>query len=544
MRSIFYHADVFTGNSGFAEAFLIEDGTISAVGSDQEILALADPDTACIDLKGSFVCSGFNDSHMHLLAFGKSLLEAQLSSHTGSLREMLACLRAYADTHPPKPGQWLLGRGWNQDYFSDVSRMPDRYDLDTISTEYPIMVTRACGHCCVVNSRALALAGISAETAPPEGGAIGIENGTPDGRFYDNAMNLLTPLVPLPDKEDLKEMIRRACTALNAYGITSVQSDDYCVFRELPFETINDAFRELEKNGELTVRIYEQANFTELSELKRFVEAGNRTGTGSDFFKIGPLKLLGDGSLGSRTAHLSRPYEDAPETCGFSLFSQKELQEMISFAHKHGMQIAVHAIGDACLDQVLSAFEQALREYPRKDHRHGIVHCQITRPDQLQKIRALELHVYAQSIFLDYDSHIVEKRVGTVLSGTSYAWKTLLHNGVTVSNGSDCPVELPDCMRGIECAVTRTSLDGTGPYRPEEAFSVQEALNSFTAAGAYASFEENRKGRIVPGYAADFTVLGENPFLVPQDTLHRIPVLACFSGGICVTDSGLQHCQV
>ena len=535
MRSVWYNAEVYTGEDMLRQAFLAEDGMFKAVGSNEEILALADKDTVCTDLKGRFVCPGFNDSHMHLVGYGRSLKAAQLAAHTDSLAALLEYLREYAAENPPREGRFLTGRGWNQDYFADVSRMPDRHDLDAISEEYPILITRACGHCCAVNSRALALAGIGSDTPSPAGGLIGREkDGTPDGRLYDNAIDLVSAVIPAPDKEEIKEMIRLACRSLNAYGITSVQTDDYCTFPGVPFETVNAAYRELEESGELSVRVYEQANFTELSELQRFVEAGNITGSGSRMFRIGPLKLLGDGSLGSRTAFLSRPYADAPAACGFPLFDKEKLSQMICFAHEHGMQIAVHAIGDACLDMVLDAVEAALAAHPRADHRHGIVHCQITRPDQLERIRTLGLHVYAQPIFLDYDNHIVEKRVGPVLAASSYAWKTLAESGVSVSGGSDCPVEPPDVMRGIECAVTRTSLDGTGPYLPQEAFTLKEALDLYTAGSARASFEESFKGRIVPGMPADFTVLEQNPFTVRPEELHSIAVSACFvSGRLC-----------
>ncbi|MBO6041288.1 MAG: amidohydrolase [Oscillospiraceae bacterium] len=501
---------------------------------DEELLALAEEGDALVDLGGCFVCAGFNDSHMHLLNFGQSLHAAQLAPHTDSLSGLLSYLRDYLESHPVREGQWLTGRGWNQDYFSDVSRMPDRRDLDTISAEIPIMITRACGHCCVVNSRVLELAGIGADTPSPEGGSIGMEDGLPDGRLYDNAIDLLAGVLPLPDKEDLKEMIRLACAALNRYGVTSSQTDDYCVFRAIPFETINAAYRELEESGELSVRVYEQSNITTLEELQRFVRAGNFTGTGTEMFRIGPLKLLGDGALGSRTAHLSRSYADDAGNCGFSLFSDEHMNAMVSYAHAHGMQVAIHAIGDACLDQVLNAIELALREEPRPDHRHGVVHCQVSRPDQLQRIRDLNLHIYAQSIFLDYDNHIVNRLLSPELAESSYCWKTLLRGGVSVSNGSDCPVELPDVMEGIECAVTRCSLDGTGPYLPQEAFTVQEALDSFTIRGAEASFEEDQKGLIREGYVADFVVLGRNPFETEPREIHGIPVLATYLGGRCV----------
>ncbi len=534
MKNVFVNGQVYTGEDTLKQAFLVEDGVISAVGSDEKILALADPGTKRTDLKGRFVCPGFNDSHMHLLNYGKALRSAGLSEHTDSLAGMLCYLKEYVKDHPLREGQWLFGRGWNQDYFTDADRMPNRWDLDTISIQFPIILTRTCGHCCVVNSRALELAGISGDTKAPEGGAVGMENGEPDGRLYDNAIELLNPFIPAADREDLKNMIRSACRELNSYGITSVQSDDYGVFPDIPFETVNAVFRELQESGELTVRIYEQANLISLNELRRFVESGNVTGKGTDCFRIGPLKIVADGSLGSRTAFLSRPYADMPETQGLLLFSPKELQELVSFANAHSMQVAVHAIGDACLDEVLDAFDRALREHPRPDHRHGIVHCQITRPDQLKRIQNLGLHVYAQSVFLDYDNHIVKKRVGPELAASSYSWKTLMKSGVSVSNGSDCPVELPDVMKGIECAVTRKSMDGTGPYLPGEVFTVKEALDSFTIRGAEASFEENRKGRITPGFAADFTILDRNPFATAPEELHRIKVSACFLAGKCV----------
>jgi predicted amidohydrolase YtcJ len=241
--------------------------------------------------------------------------------------------------------------------------------------------------------------------------------------------------------------------------------------------------------------------------------------------------MLGDGALGARTAYLSKPYADAPDTRGLSVFTQEVFDEMIGYANEKQMQVAVHCIGDACLDMVLHSIEKALDAHPRDDHRHGIVHCQITRPDQLQKMANLQLHIYAQSIFLDYDLHIVEDRVGKELAQSSYSWKTLMDKGVTVSNGSDCPVELPNVMGGIQCAVTRRDLKGEGPYLPQEAFTVREALDSFTKAGAKSSFEESIKGEIKPGMLADFVILGKNPFETDADKLKDIPILTTFLAG-------------
>ena len=532
MKTIYYNGRVYTGKLPLVQAFAVEGDKFTFAGSDEQALALWAEGDEKVDLGGKFVCAGFNDSHMHLLNYGQSLNMAPLYAHTGSLEEMLACLKDFMAANPGIRGEWLMGRGWNQDYFSDVHRMPTRWDLDTVSAQVPICAVRACGHALVLNSKAIELLGITADTPQPEGGQIVLENGVPNGIFFDNAMEPIYESIPAPGREELKNMIRSACKALNAYGVTSSQSDDYCVFRSVHWKEINEAYRELERSGELTVRVYEQSNFTDLPSLTEFVEGGNITGAGSEFFKIGPLKMLGDGALGARTAFLSRPYADDPTTCGIPVFSQETFDELIGYANAHGMQTAVHTIGDACLDRVLSALDKALEANPREDHRHGIVHCQICRPEQLDKMAQMKLHIYAQSIFLDYDIHIVEQRVGKELAAASYSWKTLLDKGATVSNGTDCPVELPFAMGGLQCAVTRQDLKGSvPPYLPHEAFDLQEALDSYTAAGAYASFEEGIKGRIQPGMLADFVVLGEDPFAVDPAAIKDISVEMTVVGG-------------
>ena len=534
MKTAYYNASVYTGNTPLRHAFIVEDGRFTYVGDNDEILSLASSNDSRVDLNGCFVCPGFNDSHMHLLGFGDSLGTAQLANHTGSLEELLEYMRSFLSGCTLHCGQWLSGRGWNQDLFSDTHRMPNRYDLDTISRDIPIILTRACGHCCIVNSKALELAGIGPDTPAPEGGSIGYEDGKADGRLFDNAIELIHRMRPVPSTHDIQDMLLRACKTVNRYGITSVQTDDYQVFPGISWNQINEAYNTLSDRGDLSLRVYEQAQFTNPDELLHFIDSGCKTGTGNNMFRIGPVKLLGDGSLGSRTAYLSRPYADSSMNRGFPLFSADQMNAMIMCAHENDMQLAVHAIGDACLDQVLNGIEQALKIKPRCDHRHGIVHCQITRPDQLERIRDLHLHVYAQSIFLDYDNHIVAKRVGTELASSSYNWKTLMNQGISVSNGSDCPVELPDVMAGIQCAVTRRSLDGTGLYLPDQAFTVKEALDSFSIRGAEASFEEKVKGKIFPGYLADFVVLSENPFDADPFLISQIPVAACFVGGKCV----------
>lgn len=542
MKTIYTNGEVYTGELPLCQAFAVEQGRFVYAGSNEEAIRLKEEGDDVVDLEGRFVCAGFNDSHMHVINFGRFLGMANLAEHTDSLADVKAAMKAFIAERKPAAGTWVRGRGWNQDYFTDESRFPVRQDLDEISTEHPICLTRACGHVCVVNTMALRMLGMMDEkpswksegTIQAEEGCIELgEDGKPNGIFRENAMDLVFACFPQPEKEDIKEMILQASGELNRYGITSSHSDDLLEFSQVSFQGIIDAYRELTAEGKMTVRVNQQSRFLDFNGLKEFTEQGYYTGWGDEWFRIGPMKLLGDGSLGARTAYMSQPYADDPSTRGIPIFTRKQLEEMIGYAHTHGMQIAIHAIGDGILDDILAGYEKALTEHPKADHRHGIVHCQVMRPDQIQKIQELSLHAYIQSIFLDYDTHIVEERVGRERAASSYNYRTL-YDTVHTSNGSDCPVELPNVLAGIQCAVTRTTLkDHIGPYLPEQALTVKQAIDSFTKEGAHASFEEEIKGQIRPGMLADFVVLGKNPFAVDAEQIHKIPVCATYVGGIC-----------
>ena len=538
MRILYRTGAVYTGELPLCQAFVEEDGRFIYAGTNEGAMAVCEAGDEVKDLAGAFVCAGFNDSHMHLLNYGNALRQADLSCHTESMagmKDYMARFIAGESTGRPIPdGSWVKGRGWNQDYFADGRRFPDRHDLDGISTRHPICLTRACGHICVVNTMALELLGITEDTPRMAGGRCEADGeGKPNGIFRENAMDLVNSRLPKPSKAELKEMILTASRVLNSYGITSSQSDDLLAFANVPYDQVLEAYRELESEGRMSVRVYQQSQFTALDGLKGFVEKGYHTGWGSEWFKIGPLKMLGDGSLGARSAYLSRPYEDDPSNRGIAIFTRRQFEEMVGYAHTHGMQVAVHAIGDGILDDILAAYEKALTACPGKDHRHGIVHCQVTRPDQLQKMKELGLHAYIQSIFLDYDIRIVEERIGWERAKSSYNFKTL-YDSVHTSNGSDCPVELPDVMKSIQCAVTRRTVkDYIGPYLPEQALTVKEALDSFPREGAHASFEEQVKGCIAPGMLADFTVLDANPFEARREELSRIRAMETYVGGKC-----------
>lgn len=534
MKTIYYHGTVYKGQGEFCQAFVTENGKFIYAGDESEARRLY-PGAEQVDLEGRFVCAGFNDSHMHLLGYGYTLQMVRLMDSTDSLQAVIDKVKRFIEEKQIPAGTWLKGRGWNHDYFTDVHRFPDRHDLDRISTEIPIFLLRACGHVGVANTLAIRMAGITKDTPQPEDGRFDVdENGEPSGIFREMAVSMIDSQIPKPTKEELKRCLVDGCRSLNAYGITSCQTDDFVSCPNTEYEDVLAAYKELEEEGLLTVKVYEQSQLLSLDRLKKFIGEGYHTGVGDDNFRIGPLKILADGSLGARTAYMSVPYHDDASTRGILVYTREWMETMVEYAHSHGMNVAIHAIGDGAMEQAIDVIEESMKKYPNPDHRNGIVHCQITTPALLEKFKELNLHAYIQSIFLDYDLHIVEDRVGKERAKYSYNFKTLTDSGIGVSNGSDSPVELPDVLAGIACAVTRRSLNGDGPFLPEQSLSMAEALDSYTVMGARASFEEKVKGAVEAGMAADFVVLGENPFDTEPMAIKDIPVCATYLNGHCI----------
>lgn len=516
-----------------AEAVAIKGDKIFKVGNNDEILYLKSKGTKVIDLKGKVLVPGFNDSHMHLLGFGYFLNMLDLSGCI-SIDEVIEKTKNFVKEKNIQKGMWVRGRGWNHDYFEVEKRFPTRYDLDKISTEHPIVLTRACGHICIANSKAIEMAGLNKETHQVEGGHFDVDEiGEPLGIFRENALDLIYSIIPNPEPEEIKKALKAATAYANSKGLTSVQTDDFGSISSYGFKRVIQAYNELNESGELTLRIYEQCLLPEINMLNEFLEAGYATGQGDEMFKIGPLKLLGDGSLGARTASLCQPYEDEPSTTGILVFTQEELDELVRTAHNNKMQIAIHAIGDKIMYMALEAIEKSLKENPRLDHRHGIIHCQITDEKLLNKYKELNVTAYIQPIFLHYDIHIVEDRLGKDRAKNTYAFKTMLDKNIHIALGTDCPVEPLDVMPSIYCAVTRKDLKGYPEkgWLPEEKLTVEEAIYNYTMGSAYASFEENIKGSITEGKLADMAVLSQNIFEVEPESIKDIVVDMTIVGG-------------
>lgn len=537
MDLIFINGIVYTmdENNTISEAVAVKDNKIFKVGTTEEILALRGDNSQIIDLEGKALVPGFNDSHMHLVNYGYSQTQADLIG-VESVEEINRRVSQYIKDKKVEKGTWVRGAGWNQDYFIGDKVFPTKYDLDKISLDHPIVVTRTCGHVAVVNSKALEVLGIKKGTAQVEGGHFDLdENGEPTGIFRENALAIVYNAIPNPGINEIKEMITNAIEQLNKCGITSVGTDDFGALPGKDYNKIIEAYLELKNEGLLNIRVYQQYLIPEIDNLKGFLNKGYKTGWGDENFKIGPLKLLLDGSLGARTAVLNEPYSDNPSTSGILTATQEELDEIVNFAHNNENQIAIHGIGDKAMYMAFESIEKTLNKNPKKDHRHGIVHAQITDEYLLNKFKDLEAIAYIQPIFLDYDWKMVKSRIGEEREKTSYNWKTMVDMGTHIACGSDSPVDSFNVMYGIYEAVTRKDLKGNpeGGWLPEQGLTVEEALYGYTMGGAYASFEEDIKGSIEEGKLADMVVLSDNIFEIDPDKIKDVNVeMTIFNGKI------------
>jgi predicted amidohydrolase YtcJ len=524
MRTILHSGKIYQEKGKFCEALLIEDGVIIKSGSSEQILRLYEDDTDIIDLMDATVVPGFNDSHLHFYYHGVTMASVNVYGST-SVEEVIEKGIEYLRQHPQHSG-YLWGRGWNQNQFVAEKRMLTKFDLDMISTDIPIVLGRACGHVTVCNSKALELANIN-EAFFVEGGEILVgEDGKPSGLFSENAIELLECLKPRLTVDVVEKQIENIARIANQYGITSVATNDLHIGDENS-EVIEQAYiRYAKKNP--TVRVNHQICYHTPEILKQRVERGF---VQSDFLRYGPLKIFTDGSLGARTALMRHPYADDPSTRGIACMTPEQIDAYVQMASQCGVQVVAHAIGDGAMENVLNAYAKVVDK--ENALRHGIIHCQITDTDILERMRKLDILALVQPIFLHADLHIVESRVGKELASSSYAFKTMEDLGIHVSYGSDAPVENFNVFEGIHCAVNRQDLTGfpLEGFYPKQRVDVSTAIDNYTFEGAYASFEEHKKGRLKPGYLADLVVLSDDVFTIPSDEIKNVSVLKTMVNG-------------
>ncbi len=489
-----------------------------------------------VDCGGQLLLPGFNDSHMHYMHYVKAKMGAELGG-CKSLAELKARMRDFFENRYDKQsGLWVMGEGWNQDNFTDEKRFPNNRDLDEITTEYPVLVMRTCFHVGALNSKAMELLGLNADTVGRHGEyAERWPDGSPNGVVKEIVLDDIKCNLPAPSLDQLLEKLIESQADLFAAGITSVQTDDFKYFPDGSAYDMMSRLRAASEDGRMQLRMAEQALMYSLEEMETFFDKnGWDDSFGNRSFKISCIKLLADGSLGARTALMRKPYADDPSTCGLALFSQEDLNAMVLKAHRNNMAAAIHAIGDGAIEMCLNAIENARRARPHLHPRHGIVHCQITDKRQLERFKELDVIAYIQPVFIDYDMHIAFDRVGKELADTSYAWKTYLDSGVQAPFGTDCPVESFDPMRGIYCAVTGKDTKGNGPAWPQQLLTRQQALYGYTAAGAYPSFDEDVKGKIKAGMYADFITLDTDLLTCPEEDILKARVTSTYIDGKCV----------
>lgn len=514
---IYYNGIIYLNDeeASKASAMAVEDGIIKAVGTNQEILSQKSSQDKVINLEGRLVMPGFVDSHLHLLEYAEESAFIDLTS-AKSLENLLEIMKE-ALPKAIEQKRPLQGFGFDNNYW-DVPEMPQKEDLDKISTEIPVTVRRTCHHVTVCNTCALEFCGM-------------LESHF-NGNVYEDDQYLMVEKLREFGELDFKEMILTASLHAASKGITEVHTDDLeLIPKELYGKSILDAYMELDKEGKLPIRIYQQCYLPTIERLRAFLDAGYKTGYSTGHFTIGPLKLFADGALGSRTAALREGYLDDPTNFGLLNFTDQEIDNLIDLANKSDCQVAIHGIGDRVIDQIISAIEKALTVHPREDHRHGIVHCQITHPSQLKKMQDLGIMAYIQPVFVKSDQWITADRVGEELAKTSYDWRTMADMGIHLGCGSDCPIEPFDILPNMYYAIMRKNPEQETGWYPDHALTFEEAVRGFTLEGAYAAFAEKYRGKLQPGFVADFCIIDRDITSLPPEELMEANVLMTFVDG-------------
>lgn len=532
-RTLFVNGDIWTGDilKPSAEAMVVENGRILEIGGT-ESLKNQFVGGEIIDLDQKKVLPGLHDSHMHLVNVGRMMEWVRLNECT-SRQEVIAKCRNFADKNPE--ASIITGRGFLQDQFDDHT-MPTRYDLDQVSQTKPVAIVRACGHIAVINSVLLRMAGIGKNYQFASNGQVDLDDeGEPLGILREGAMRLATSHYPKETRADVYRYIKNASRAAIASGLTSVQSNDVGNTGNEGWEKTLGAYQDWIAETPTGLRINHQLLFGSVEGLLQFHHwKQNEYGfQDTDRMSLGPVKLMCDGSLGGRTAHMLTPYADDASTIGLETLTQEEKNSILSLAHVLGYQMSGHAIGDAAIQGMLNAFESALRATPKRDARPRIIHAQLTTPAQLLQIQRLGVVIDAQPGFVGTDLHIVEKRIGKDRMKSSYAWKTLSDLGVILAGGSDAPVEPFNPFIGIGCAVTRQDVKGfpAGGWLPEQKLTVEQALRMYTFGSAFACFQEREKGRLMKGMLADFILVDRNIFAVDAGEIQDTKVLQTYIGG-------------
>lgn len=493
---------------------------IVAAGPADQIRA-THPNARVIDVTGTTVMPGLTDAHGHLYGLGLSLDTVKLVG-LGSYDEAIARVKERAQR--AQPGEWVLGRGWDQNRWAG-KQFPTAAPLDAAILDHPVWLRRVDGHAGVANSAAMRAAGVTASTPDPEGGRIVRDaNGNPTGTFIDGAMSLIDSKVPPPSFALRKSRILAAAQTIAANGLTEMHDAG------ADGDTIK-AVRELIDEKKFPIRVYEM-----LTDDPRLLDS---------FFKQGPLiaygnyltvrsvKMYADGALGSRGALMLAPYADDPKNGGLTISREEHMRDVAKRAKAAGFQANTHAIGDRGVHNVIDAYEEA--GATPKD-RFRIEHFQVVAPDDFARVAKAGIIASMQPTHATSDMYWAEDRVGPERIKGAYAWRTVLNSGARLALGSDFPVEAVNPFFGIHAAVTREDQKNwpAGGWYPDQKLTLAEAIRGFTADAAYAAFEEDRRGTIEPGKLADLTIVDGDLYAAPPSDLWKTKVRMTVVGGVVV----------
>lgn len=503
-----------------AEAIATRGGKVLAVGPLAEVLALAGPGAKRVELPDATLVPGLTDAHGHLLSFGRSLAILQLKS-ASSVEELVG--RAKAATEESYQGDWLVGRGWDQnDWSASHGDFPHREALDAAFPNTPVFFTRVDGHAVWLNSEGLRRAGITRATRDPPGGRIVRDaRGEPTGVLVDNAADLASTKLPAMTDAQRQQRLQRALKQCASVGLTSVHDAgmDLATFRQLQL---------WDAGGVLPLRVYAMAD-GQGDDAQTYLEQGPFQGRN---LTLRAVKLLSDGALGSRGAALEAPYSDDPTQTGLLLLTPEQLGAKADAFSARGFQVAIHAIGDRANALCLDVLSRVAHAHPGS--RPRVEHAQVIRPQDLPRFAQEGIIASMQPTHATSDMKWAEARLGAERLEGAYAWKTLLDSGAHLAFGSDFPIEDPQPLLGLYAARTRQDLHGLpkGGWRPQERLSGEQALEAFTTGAAYAAFAEGERGKLAVGMDADFVALTVDPVEAPPPALLEGKVLLTVVGGV------------
>jgi len=509
-------------------ALAVQGGRILFAGSDAEARRLGNTSTAVIDLGGRTVIPGIIDAHAHLLGLGDMLRRVNLVGST-SYDEVIERVKAFSKD--VKPGEWILGRGWDQNRWPS-KEFPTHDALSRAFPNNPVVLDRVDGHAVLANAKAMELAHVSAATADPEGGRlIRRSGGAPSGVFIDNAQTLIVNAIPAPSRAELRSAILAAIAECNRLGLTGVHDAG------VEPDTVG-IYEELAKAGNFNLR-----NYVMLSDPG---EPSSPRARGNPYLQRGPqgalydghlwvraIKLYADGALGSRGAALLAPYGDEPSNSGLLVLRPEYIRAWADAALRTGFQVNVHAIGDRGNRIVLDSFESALRAVPNADHRFRVEHAQVISPEDIPRFAKLGVIPSMQPTHQTSDMGWAEARVGPQRIRGAYAWRSLLNTGVVIPSGTDFPVEEVNPLLTFHAAVTRQDPSNLPPggWYPDQKMTREEALQSITIWPAYAGFQESVLGSLTPGKYADFVVLDRDIMRIPDTEIVGTRVVSTWIAG-------------